>query len=304
MNRWDIFLVVVLLAAGCQPAQVDITHTYPSALPLPPVRQATVGKFQVAKGQPARWSDALRQKLTARIAAAGYGRETRGQDAHATATQATSQPIEIALSGRLSIKPESVEGKREILQVASDGRLSSQQVPTLVRTVTVRLDADIAAPGAPPGTAPGRVQVSRRYSSLEDPRALKPGGLGRIDDPANVPGEEAIIDELLGQCADELAAICLPLTQRVTVMLQPTAGAGKAAALMRQGHKDEAVRVMRDELARRKDAPDVLFNCATVEEAAGELAAARKHYEAALGYLTQYEKEIHRALHRLDRLGE
>ncbi len=254
-------VAVALLAAGlvgCEPPSVAIDHVLPAALPIPDsARPLRAGQFQVTGDAGGGYAEHLAAALNQRLG-----------DANAPAGGGG------AVDGTIEVDVADETGNRTIRRVSAAGESVTAEVPTLVRTASVRV---VFAPRGPGGQALPMAEVRRSYSSAGDAAVRGPLGFKRADDPARVPPASEIVRGLLDDCADAFVRMTTPARSTVTMPLRP-GGADTSA---------------------RPESVDAHYNAAVAAEAAGRYEEARRLYLRAWELSKEHDLPSHQAADRL-----
>jgi len=300
MHRLTAFVLLSaaasVLAIGCAPPVVSVRHVMPGDVALPETaRSLAVQEFTVASGPQGPFGAMAAERLAKRLAGLGV------YQVH-DAKSADGARAEVTVGGILYIEARDQAAARTIRGMdPATHQPTSQQVPTLLRAVTVRADFDVKARG---GRPIGAVETHARYSSSDDPRTRGELGLGRPDDPKAVPPLEMIVGELLDQCAETFTRMVAPTVIAASVPLRPVSGAegnaGLAAA--RRGDFAEACRLLKAALDKSPDDVNLRFDLAAGQEAAGDLKAALGHYRKVWEASQQQDRAAREGVRRLERL--
>ena len=268
-------LVLCGVLWGCAGPRVQVVHTLPAAVPLPPGGQVRPGRFE-ADGPGGDWIPGF---LHAQVARRMDGLAGRGVG---------QTPLNV--SGTVSVRVTDDSGTRPARRWdESTGQLETIELPYLVRTVDVRAVFAFAAPGGFPAV---ELETERSYVSSRDPEVRGEYGLGRGDDPARVPPAEQVTRELLSQCVETARGMVAPVEVPVALQFRraggPAARAGLAA--VEKGDFAEAVEQFRSAVQGDPQNSALLFDLAAAFEAAGRVAAAHEHYRAALAAASNFTR--------------
>lgn len=319
-------LSVCLAAGSCAPPTVSL-HTYlPAALPLPWFTRLRVGEFTVVDagappgGGAATQADApsatvavpvtpaLAKFVNARLDEHLYMKERINP--RLAETQPAGAGGEYFINGTIRAAIRDTRGSRRVqLRAPSTQPAMSKELPTLVRRV--RLQVEFAVTWAGKGEAPGgrdlgTVEVVRAYDSALDPAVRGELGLERPDDPNRVPPVEAIVDDLLAQCARAFRCMISPTPIGALVRLRPAWGpeADKAFAAIREHSYGLVVEEFRKALAVDPNSPARIFNFAVAAEAGDEFDLAERHYQRAYGLSGEKDDEAYDGARRCRRVIE
>jgi hypothetical protein len=255
--RVTMLLPIVAIAlpglVGCEPPTVTIRHEFASPVGTPAdLRPARAAPLEVVEGP-----------------ADGYGKHA--SDHFAAAYGPSTLTAAGTVGGRLFIKVDNTEGTRVIRNLADDGTMSEQTIPTLVRGVELRAEFTWDARQGHPVT----VEVRRRYNSTADPDVRGEYGLYRVDDPDRVPATDAIIRRLIEAAVEEFVGMIRPITHEAKVQLEPVKGpaAKKAFDLAEEGEYQLAAAGF-----GFVEGPSAKFNSAVMTEAACDYAEALRLY--------------------------
>jgi len=259
-----IFAAAMLLCGGCAAPEVAIEHRLPAAVPL------GVDAFTVTAAKVTGLTDDADA-----LAALAITRSLAEADLLAGATP--SGPV-AQIAANFTVTTDERRSHRSVREWNAEAEsVQPRQADSLVRIVNVSAAFTISRPDHEPVT----VQVDRTYDSRSDPNVWGEMGLERPDDPRRVPTATDISADLIGQCAERLAAMLRPLPVRVVVPVRPVGGqegsAGLAAAA--DGRFDEALEQFRLAVAERPQDRDLLFDAAVAAEAAGELHDSLGYYQ-------------------------
>jgi len=281
--------VLAFLAAGCAPPTVAVRHELPGALPLPAaVSAASAGEFTVRSGPKGDYAAFLKQKLTERLAEAPVA--------------PAGEPV--VVGGTVEMETKDATGKRTVRgRDSATGELHDVELPTLVRTASVKVDFDVQRAGEA-GQPLGTAEVRRSYTSASDATVRGELGLDRPDDPARVPPAEEVIRHLLAECAEAFVGMIAPVVIEAQVPMRPVP-AGRADAAFdaaRKGDYTRAAALLAEALAASPDDPALHFNRALAAEAAGDLAVAAEHYQKAWDLSNQQDPAAQQGLQRARRV--
>ncbi|NBB95566.1 MAG: hypothetical protein GVY16_07475 [Planctomycetes bacterium] len=277
MARTVLLTMLGALLAGCAGPVAAIRHTLPPAMPRPDgLGTPEPGEVVIARVQPperidaAQQADALAVCLTAHL---GVADDRPGPSP--------------TVDGEAYVTVKDVAGERTIRRWnAEAGTTEETTIPTLVRTVDLRVDWTLRGPD---GKTLGEAETRRSYNSAADPKVRGELGLDRPDNPANVPSAKVILSEQCRESAAELASLVLPVDVEVSIELFAAGGSDGLNAAA-DGHYAAAADAFKAALDER-DNPQVLFNYAATAEAAGRLKEAEDAWaEAASSDRLPHEK--------------
>ncbi len=285
-----------LVGVGCGGPVVSIRHVLPPDFPAPyDVRNITCGQFVVVAGPEDTYGVKAAEMLSERL------RQRTQPGPPPAGPSSESEPVSI--TGKLYVETKDRSGVRTI-QVR-DPRTSAtgpRQVNYLIRTAAVRVDfvTTRVRDDFPVGT----VLTRKTYSSLSDPRVRGELGMSRPDDPANVPDVETVVAELLAECVDEFCGMIRPYEVTATVPLHGTLDprGREALAAAERGDYQAALTHCKAAAASHPGNPDLLFNLAVLEEAAGDLRAALAHYQEVARRTQGGDEPTQAAIDRIPRV--
>ncbi|MBS3733367.1 MAG: tetratricopeptide repeat protein [Phycisphaerae bacterium] len=286
-------LALASVLVGCAGPTVHITHALPAAVNLPPGDAVQAGRFQ-AVGEGSDW--------TADVLKAEVARQFADLDA---ADNGAARIV----TGSVTVEATDERGTRSVrrrdpsIADRADHALVTVALPSLIRHVRVRTVLAVAAAGHP---APVRLEVRKTYDSTRDPRVRSPDGLRRGDDPEHVPPTGQIIRELLRRCVETARSMVEPLNVPVTLTFRAGGGEDADAGRRAAGEGDfvAAAEHFRTALAKRPDAADLRLNLAAACEAAGEFAAAERHYRAVWKASNGHDDEARAGASRAEMLQQ
>jgi len=259
------------ILAGCSAPVLSIKHVLPAALPL----QAEIAP---AQAKDFVVSPATEQDMASFVAQAVNDR-LFGSDG------ATSRPAmgdSLVVAGAIDIESTDRAGQRDIRRWNSDAaQYETRPEPFLVRTTKVGIDFAIKRRG---GVKPMvTIETRRTHRSNEDPRLRGELGLGRGDDPQRVPPTEQVVRELLAECVETFIQMVQPVEVTAQVQLRETLQRQGLAGLeaVRKGDSAAAMKLFAAAVAADPNDPDLLFNLAAAQEAAGDLEPALANYRKA-----------------------
>jgi len=259
-------LVLATAAAGCAGPTINIRHHLESDIPAAGQASAiSAGRFTVEDGPQDGFAAAASDLLAERLAGLPAG--------------GSGDVLEV--TGRIYVEAEDKKDEVAIRRRDAAGLLSSERIPTLVRTVKVRVDYDVRTKAD--GQRVGGAETRGRYVSTADPRVRGEQGLGRNDNPDRVPPMEQVVTKLLGECMDTFVRMVKPQVVEAAVQLKPAAtDAGRAALKAAEaGDMQTALAKGRAAVVERPHRAETLFNFAALAEANGDLPTAQRQYEAA-----------------------
>jgi hypothetical protein len=271
-----ILIISGWLISGCSGPAIHLRHHLGGAVDLgtDPAR-LQVGQFQVQPdtltGLPPYLQNNLQLMLT------DFNQSTSVGNPSAAAS--ASQTVE----GVIAVIAEDVAGVRPLRQWSVQNHdFEEREVPTLRRDVTVKVDFLLRNSAAPSGTV--TLETYRSYTSNQDPQVRGPESLLRPDDPDRVPPVDTIARKLIDECLRDFIAMIHPYEVTAEVPLRYVGGADAAAGrrAAKKGDYAAAARFFESALQNKKDHPDLHFNLAVVQEAAGNLAAAQEQYRLVL----------------------
>ncbi len=261
---------------GCEAPRVIVQHTLPPALDVP-AEALTVdpADFVVTSGQDGTATAFVAKMLKRRLKTwTPFVLEGISQ----TEAQGAGR-----VEGKIHIEQTETKGSRWVRrEEAKTGRLRREKIPTLVRTGMVRITFVVRS--AETGEQLVAADISRPYSSADDPRVRDKGGQGRPDDPERIPSADQIVNELLADCVGSFCQMIRPMELRVQVQFRPAAGqrAEEGLAAVSWGMYEKAL-VLFDEALRTDPAnPAIMFNLAAVAELTGRDETALRFYQAVL----------------------
>jgi hypothetical protein len=271
-----IILIFSWLISGCSGPAIHLRHHLGGAVDLgtDPAR-LQVGQFQVQPdtltGLPPYLQNNLQLMLTDLNQSTSVGTSP--------ITASASQTVE----GGITVIAEDVSGVRPLRRWnVQTHDFEEREVSTLRRDVTVKVDFLLRNSAASSGDV--TLETSRSYTSNQDPQVRGPESLLRPDDPDRVPPVDAIARHLIDECLSDFIAMIHPYEITAEVPLRYVGGteaaAGRRAA--KKGDYAEAARYFQSALNRNPSYPDLHFNLAVVQEAAGNLAAAEEQYHLVL----------------------
>lgn len=263
----------VLLAAaiglvGCA-GEVEVTHTLPSAVPLPEgVRPLSVGRVSIAGADEAELSPVVREALSEQL------KRINSFDANAQAG---------VVDAAIDVTVTDTRGSRTVRRGRPDGEMKTVALPTLVRKVDVRAEFPVrhrSSESEPIVT----LSVMRSYDSRRDPRVWGELAVGRAADPNRVPPRQTVLRELLADSVRHGVDLLRQGQIAATVPLKPTWNAIGQRGLdaMKQGEYTTASRLFADALDDSPTDATLLFNHAVACEAGGQLQRALMGYRKVL----------------------
>lgn len=271
-----LVVMVSLAAAGCGGPLVTVRHQFPSDLPIPEgPKFIRLAEFKVVTGPADSHGEYAAAELAERLRPMGECMTVAEFPA-----EGPDWP-RLGVKAAIHIDAKDTEGERTIRRLEPKTEKSpAEEVPTLVRKVTVRVDFVVTDAAA--GKQIAAVEGRTSYSSTEDPRTRGPKGLGRPDDPKNVLPTEDIVRELLTACVDSFFRMIRPPAETADVRLRRTFNRDgrKGIAAARKGNFHQALRHFEAAAKARPKNLNLLFNLAVTAEGAEELQAALKHYQA------------------------
>ena len=263
----------VLLAAaiglvGCA-GEVEITHTLPSAVPLPEgVRPLSAGRVSVTGADEAEFAPMVREALSEQL------KRIDRMDANAHAGVVDAE-IDVTVTDTL--------GSRTVRRGRPDGEMKMVTLPTLVRKVDVRAEFPVRyrRNGGDPIVT---LSVMRSYDSRRDPRVWGELALGRAADPNRVPSRQTILRELLADSVRRGVDLLRQGQIAATVPLKPTWNpiGQRGLDAMKQGEYTTASRLFADALDDNPTDVTLLFNHAVACEAGGQFQRALMGYRKVL----------------------
>jgi len=291
-----VSLAWVLLAtglAGCG-GVVTVRHVLPADLPGPARADALhVGAFTAAQGAP--YAERAAKLLLGRLEELGKSRPPTGE---IPAGQA------VTVSGEVYVQTHDARGTRIVRRRDPETeRYADVELPTLVRTATVRVDFTLT--GAD-GRRLAGAETRAQYDSLDDPRVRGELGLARPADPAKVPPVEQIADELLAGCVDTFVRMVRPPVVTAPMKLRGTLNAdgGRAVKEALEGNYEAALPLARAAAAAEPKNADLLLNLAIIEELCGELDSALGHYTQLANASTDPNHPARSAVQRVRRVRD
>lgn len=293
-----LVFVMSLISVGCGGPVISVRHVLPPDLPAPyDARAVTVGQFTVASGQKYPCADKVARMLKERLE-----RRIR-ENMNVSAGKVTSGAGAVIVTGEIHVEAKDVKATRTIRRRGSDASApASQEVETLVRTVSVRVDFIITR--QQDKVRLGAAETRQAYSSLTDPRVRGDLGLGRPDDPAGAPDTGTVVNELLGKCVDTFCRMITPPVVAAEIQLRGTLQADGRKALSAAEAKDfqAALAHARSAVQAEPDNVNLLFNLAAVAEACGELKTALIYYEDVVKRTNGRDRQAQEAAVRVRRV--
>jgi hypothetical protein len=248
-----------------------VRHWLPAELPeVVNVAAARAGTFQVTPAENAAFGAVLAELLAEHLARQPFGAAAGGE------------PVTAVIDGACDIRVEDKAGKRKLRRWRPEAAgLEVVEVDTLTRTAHVRVDFHIR--DARTGRQIACIETHQAYHSGADPRSTGELGLTRPDDPSPLPGGDTVVGELLAACVGALVKMIRPVEIEHTVELRSPllGGLGEANRAAAAGKYARAAELYRSCLQSQSDSADLWFNLGAVEEAGGQLDAARQHYRKA-----------------------
>ncbi len=291
MKKTFLLLFGAVLAgifAGCETPVVSIRHSLPADVPLA-AESLAVSDFTVAGDGDEQYGRDYAKQLADEL------NEANSREAHVATGDKDG------LHGIIEYSVTEHSGSRKLRYWdASTGQLETKKVPTLRRDVDLRV-VHLVTPEADAPEA--RVETTAMYTSAADPRTRGDSGLLRGDRPEAIPSGQEILDELLATSAERFAMMVHRRELSADIPLRPAAGKDTVAGFEAAEKRDfeAAVQHFSNALARSGENPNLLFNLAVAEEAAGLYGDSLEHYEAVLQ--KRADDEIAReAVKRLRRL--
>jgi len=297
---------------------VKVSHSLPAGLPLPADAKALrVGRISVvgpataaytfgevpAGGAVVPVTPELARLMATRL---GQALETKGHiHPRLGDTRPAANSGECIIDATIHVAIHEMRGKRDVLLLDPATKATRpREVPTLVRRAEVRVEFAVTRAGA--GQGLGIVEVARTYDSALDPAVRGELGLERPDDPNRVPPVEAIVKDLLDQCAPVFQCMISPTPIGALVQLRPAWGpeADKAFAAIREHSYGLVVEEFRKALAVDPNSPARIFNFAVAAEAGDEFDQAEKHYQRAFDLSGEKDAEAYDGARRCRRVLE
>ncbi len=263
----------ILIAAGiglvgCA-GEVDITHTLPSAVPLPDgLRPLSAGRVSVTGADEAEFAPMVRETLSEQL------KRIDRMDANA---QAGLVDVEI------DVTVTDTRGTRTVRRGRPDGEMKTVTLPTLVRKVDVRAEFPVRyrRNGGEPIVT---LSVMRSYDSRRDPRVWGELALGRAADPNRVPSGRTVLRELLADSVRRGVDLLRQGRIAATVPLKPTWNpiGQRGLDAMKEGEYTKASRLFANALKDDPTDVSLLFDHAVACEADGQLSRALMGYRKVL----------------------
>ncbi len=276
--RSSIIALAVLscMVVGCAPPVVSVRHVMPGALPLPgDIARARAGTFTIRSGPKGDFAAFMQTALDEHLRDAPVGLGHTGRSSEITEARIAR------VGGAIDIETKDLRGRRPLRRLNREtGGLDSVEVPTLIRTASVRVDFEVRRAG---GERLGAAEVRRSYNSAADVEVRGELGLRRPDDPDHVPPAEKIVKHLLTECIRGLGGMISPVEVAARVALRPAGGrsAGLGFAAAAEGDCHEAVGHFQAAVKAAPDDANLHFDLAAAAEAAGKLDLAAAHYRKA-----------------------
>lgn len=282
------------LAAGCAAPVVTVRHKLPAAVVIPghDARMRVKG-FSVKTGPKDAFADFAAGRLKQRLGeSAGAGN--------------AANP-EALVRGDIHVTVRDAKATRRVRgRDGKTGDLTSHEVPTLIRTVKVRVDFVVTR--ASNGEELVTIETRRSYRSTADPRVRGELGLLRPDDPTHVPASETIVRELLAECIETFCAMIAPLEVVEQIPLRNALTGGEGFQAVRAGDWEAASRHFETAVAAAPSDVALVFNLAVTAEAAGKLQVALENYRAVQKLTDGQDRpaatgarRVERVIHRLDK---
>ncbi len=293
-------ILVCLSAAGCTPPVVSVNHKLPAALPLPTdITALKVGQFTVAEGAPAPSAGAAAKAVAITPELASF--ITGGLARHLAETLPAATDGPGVVGGSLHVSIADTRSMRTVMRLAPTTKATTPvEVPTLVRTVRLRIDFAVSRAGD--GQGLGIAEVVRAYDSATDPAVRGELGLERADDPNRVPPVETILEGLIAQCAKAFKRMITPTPADAKIQLRSVGGAADAFAAARKADWHQAVALFQKAQAADPENGSMSFNLAAVAEADDQLDLAARHYTHALKLSGEKDTESQDAARRCRRV--
>lgn len=271
-----ITLIFSWLISGCSGPAIHLRHHLGGAVDLgTDPAKLQVGQFQVQPGTLTGLPEYLQNHL--QLMLTDYNQST------SVGSPSAAAPASQTVEGGITIIAEDFSGVRPLRQWnVQNHDFEEREVPTLRRDVTVKVDFLLRNSAAPSGTV--TLETSRSYTSNQDPQVRGPESLLRPDDPDRVPPVDTIARKLIDECLSDFIAMIHPYEVTAEVPLRYVGGADAAAGrrAAKNGDYAAAARYFQSALQKKPSHPDLHFNLAVVQEAAGDLAAAEEQYRQVL----------------------
>lgn len=260
---------LLLAALGCG-GEVTIDHQVPAAVPIPQsARPLGAGEVSIRDAEGTNTKD-LSARAKKELAAALA--EINDPNAGAPAGR-----VDAAFHVTITDK----RGERTVRRGRPDGEMRTVTLPTLVRTVDVRVELPVRAAD---GEEIVTLSVVRSYDSRRDPRVWGELALGRAADPNRVPSRETILRELLTDCVHRGADLLRRGRVSATVPLKYTfhSAGQRGLEAIKRGRYRKAAELFANALRESPGDAALIYNRAVACEADGRLRVALMGYRKAI----------------------